>query len=530
MVKVLLGKQFAEIFRSYLYDAKKNRARSKLSTTLYFVFFAFLLVGVIGGMFTFLSVVMCEPLAKAGMGWLYFAIMGLIAIVFGAFGSVFNTFSGLYLAKDNDLLLSMPIPVSVIMTARLLGVYLMGLMYSAMVALPAVIVYLAAYRFSFATLVCGILFVFLISVIDLELSCVLGWVVAKLSQKLKNKSFVTVLLALVFFGLYYFVCFKAQTVITDLIMNVSVYGMAIKGKAYPVYLFGMMGEGDWTATLIYYAVFGALFALMWYVISRSFIKIVTTNAGSKTKGAKASFEFRSVKSTLFSKELARFTSSANYMLNCGFGTFFILVAFVAILLKGETVATIAFKMFGSTVAALIILIGGICCIACMNDMVTPSVSLEGRSIWILQSLPVSPYMVLAAKLKVQIVLTLVPVVLCLFAIAATVPCNAIQFILGSAFAMLNVNLMALFGIFLGLKMPNLTWTSELIPIKQSFSVMIALIGGFLFNAAFVGLYFLVGRKVGEVIYLCLAILVTAVLGFVLNSWLKNKGSRIFAEL
>ena len=275
---------------------------------------------------------------------------------------------------------------------------------------------------------------------------------------------------------------------------------------------------------------GALFALMWYVISRSFIKIVTTNAGSKTKGAKASFEFRSVKSTLFSKELARFTSSANYMLNCGFGTFFILVAFVAILLKGETVATIAFKMFGSTGAALIILIGGICCIACMNDMVTPSVSLEGRSIWILQSLPVSPYMVLAAKLKVQIVLTLVPVVLCLFAIAATVPCNAIQFILGSAFAMLNVNLMALFGIFLGLKMPNLTWTSELIPIKQSFSVMIALIGGFLFNAAFVGLYFLVGRKVGEVIYLCLAILVTAVLGFVLNSWLKNKGSRIFAEL
>ena len=530
MVKVLLGKQFAEMFRSYLYDAKKNKARSKLSTTLYFVFFAVLLVGVIGGMFTFLSITMCSPLSTAGMGWLYFAIMGILAILFGAFGSVFNTFSGLYLAKDNDLLLSMPIPVSVIMTSRLLGVYLMGLMYSSMVALPAVIVYLAVCRFSFETLVCGILFVFLISIIDLELSCVLGWVVAKISQKLKNKSFITVILSLAFFGLYYFFCFKAQTVITDLIMNVSTYGMAVKGKAYPVYLFGMIGEGDWIATLIYYAVFGALFTLMWMVISRSFIKIVTTNTGSKTKGTKASFEFRSVKSTLFSKELARFTSSANYMLNCGFGTFFILVAFVAILLKGETVATIAFKMFGSTGAALIILIGGICCVACMNDMVTPSISLEGRNLWILQSLPVQPYMVLAAKLKVQIVLTIVPVALCLFAIAATVPCNAIQFILGSAFAMLNVNLMALFGIFLGLKMPNLTWTSELIPIKQSFSVMIALIGGFLFNAAFVGLYFLVGRKVGEVIYLCLAILVTAVLGFVLNSWLKNKGSRIFAEL
>ena len=75
------------------------------------------------------------------MGWLYFAIMGLLAILLGAFGSVFNTYSGLYLAKDNDLLLSMPIPVRTIMAARLLGVYLMGLMYSGVVMLPAIIVY-----------------------------------------------------------------------------------------------------------------------------------------------------------------------------------------------------------------------------------------------------------------------------------------------------------------------------------------------------------------------------------------------------
>ena len=54
----------------------------------------------------------------------------------GAFGSVFNTYSGLYLAKDNDLLLSLPIPVRALMASRLLGVYLMGLMYSAVVILP----------------------------------------------------------------------------------------------------------------------------------------------------------------------------------------------------------------------------------------------------------------------------------------------------------------------------------------------------------------------------------------------------------
>ena len=62
--------------------------------------------------------------------------MGLLAVLLGAFGSVFNTYSGLYLSKDNDLLLSMPIPVRSIMVSRLLGVYLMGLMYSGVVMLP----------------------------------------------------------------------------------------------------------------------------------------------------------------------------------------------------------------------------------------------------------------------------------------------------------------------------------------------------------------------------------------------------------
>ena len=67
--------------------------------------------------------------------------MGLLAVLLGAFGSVFNTYSGLYLAKDNDLLLSLPIPVRTVIASRLLGVYLMGLMYSAVVSVPAVIVY-----------------------------------------------------------------------------------------------------------------------------------------------------------------------------------------------------------------------------------------------------------------------------------------------------------------------------------------------------------------------------------------------------
>ena len=126
MLGLLLKKQLTEVFRSYFYDAKKNKMRSKPAIALWIVFFVVIMVGVLGGMFTVLSLSLCGSLVMADMGWLYFVLMGGIAILLGAFGSVFNTYAGLYLAKDNDLLLSLPIPVGTIMAARLLNVFLLS--------------------------------------------------------------------------------------------------------------------------------------------------------------------------------------------------------------------------------------------------------------------------------------------------------------------------------------------------------------------------------------------------------------------
>lgn len=198
MLKLLLKKQLFEIFRSYFYDAKKNKARSRLATALYIGLFVLLMAGILGGIFTLLAVKLCGPLAAAGLGWLYFALTGGIAVLLGAFGSIFNTYAGLYLPKDNDLLLSMPVPVSSLVAARLSGVYLMGLMYSAVVILPAVVVYWATVGITVSAVLGGLVLTLLISLAVLVLSCALGWVAAKISQKLRNKSLVVVLASLVF--------------------------------------------------------------------------------------------------------------------------------------------------------------------------------------------------------------------------------------------------------------------------------------------------------------------------------------------
>lgn len=129
MLKTLLKKQLLELNYGFFYDQKKGKMRSKASSIVFIALYALLMIGFAGGMFGLFCTMVCGPLVEAGMGWFYFTIFGLFAIAMGVFGSVFNTYSGLYLAKDNDLLLSMPIPVRYLLTVRLAGVYLWGLCF-----------------------------------------------------------------------------------------------------------------------------------------------------------------------------------------------------------------------------------------------------------------------------------------------------------------------------------------------------------------------------------------------------------------
>ena len=66
MTGILLKKQLYEKFRSYFYDAKKNKPRSKAATIGFFVLYAVLMVGILGGMFAALGIVLCLPLTAGG--------------------------------------------------------------------------------------------------------------------------------------------------------------------------------------------------------------------------------------------------------------------------------------------------------------------------------------------------------------------------------------------------------------------------------------------------------------------------------
>lgn len=531
MLKLLVKKQLFEIFRSYFYDAKKNKARTKGATIGYIVMFVLLMVCLLGTMFGVLSNTMCGPLAEMGMDWLYFVIMGMMAVFLGAFGSVFNTYSGLYLAKDNDLLLSMPIPVRVIMTSRLLSVYLMGLMYSGIVILSAILVYWFTVPVTAGRILGGVVLLVDISLFVLTLSCALGWVVAKISLKLKRKSFITVIVSLVFFGLYYFVCFRSQAMITDLLLNAENVGNKLKG-IYPLYLFGRVGCGDGVAMLIVSAVVIALLALVWYLIARSFLHIATASGNT----AKTVYHEKAVKpvsadAALLRKELGRFTASPLYMLNCGLGTVFLVVLAVLALIKGREVFLMMNALFAGgegfvTVLAALCL----CLLAGSNDISTPSVSLEGKSLWIAQSLPIDPWQALRAKLRMHLLITELPLVVCAVCVAAVSGAALPEIVMMLVTPMVYVVLSAAFGLFMGLKRPNLNWTSEVAPIKQGLAVFLSMFVGWLVAVALGFLYYALMARVGAVAFLLTVTALFAVLALVLLRWLKTSGAKIYQHL
>ena len=531
MTRILVRKQLAEIFRTYFYDAKKNKARSKGAVIAYFILFAFIMVGLLGGMFTFVSILLRGTIAS-GYGWFYYLMLALVAICLGAFGSVFNTFSGLYLSRDNDLLLSMPIPVRSIMVSRLLTVFLMGLMYSGCVSIPAAIVYLATAGFSLGALVGAVMFVALIAVFVLVLSCLLGYGVARLSLKLKNKSFMTVVFALLFIAIYYFAYFKAGSFVSEIVANIALYGESLHAAAPLVFGIGRAFEGDLLSLLLVTLAVAALLALTWYVLSRSFLKIATATGKTDRKVYRESrAKKKSVIAAMLGKELGRFTGSANYMLNCGLSTLLLPIAGILLLVRGGAVAEVLGEVFGSSGSVPVLLTAAVCLLCSMNDMAVPSVSLEGKSLWVSRSLPVDAWTALRAKCGMQLLLTVPGAVFAALCSAIVTRSDLLTGLLMVVFCAIFASFSAYLALYIGLHNVNLVWTNEISVIKQGVQILVALLAGWLLPVLFVLPYMLLlNGDFNPTAYLALASLLFAAAALVFRRWLRTKGVMRFESL
>lgn len=538
MLKVLIKKQVSEtLYRSFRRRnpnrSGKSGGKGKLSgksTMIIMIVAALYLVA----MFTFFSVGLCQKLMAVELDWLYYLICSGAAIIFGTFGSVFSTSFTLYMAKDNDLLLSMPIPIRDVIISRLFSVYIMSLLYSGLITIPSVVVGLILGGFSFSRLLGGLILVVLISLIVTGLSCLLGWVVAKLSQRLKNRSFLTVLIALLFFGLYYYVYFRIMDRVQDLLEAVIRIGGEIRSSAYFLYILGLIGNGSWLGMACWTGVVLLALGLIWLILKKTFLSISTATPTPKRAVYKEKESRQSsVSYALYRKEWYRFTTSANYMLNCGMPLLLLLGAGAFMLIKGRKMILMMSVVLAQVPGTIPVILCAVCCmLGGMVDISTPSVSLEGSTIWQLQCLPVTSWKVLRAKLMLHLSLIAFPTLFCSVVMMLLAPAGTtlIQRILIPIISILNAVFFAQYGLYLGLKLPNLSWTNEIIPIKQSAPIFFVVFTGIGLSFAFGGAYLLLGGAIGATAWMSIFAVLFFVANVALYRWLRGPGSVRFAAL
>jgi len=534
MTAALLKKQLLEVFSFILMDRRRGGRRYGMNLLLYTGIYVMLFVSLSMAFFTYADM-LCEPLVSIGMGWLYFALMGLMALTLSVVGSAFASYSSLYNARDNDMLFSMPIPPKTILNVRLFGVYFLAVIYGLPVMIPASAVYLANAGAGALSAAFLVLLPFVLGFLSLAISCILGWVIALISAKMKNMKMLTVVFSLVFVAAYMYLYYNVYGMIGSILADPVSLGNTVRGFLIPFHHFGLAAEGSVLSMLVFLLICGVIFAAVYYVLSSSYLKLnIAASAKQKKKYREKKSKALSPSSAFLIKEFRRFTGSANYMLNCGMGVIFMLIGAVLLPIKGKEIGSIAAELtsvIGPDADVMVLIIAAaVCMMAGMVDITAPSVSLEGKNLWISQVMPVNADVVLFAKIKLHFIIASIPAVFlgisCVFVFDTGITAALLMLLTVVAFILFC----ACFGLILNLRFPNLNWSTEVVPIKQSMSVFISMMGSWVLVLVLGFLYTVIMTSVSPLLYmaLCSAFLILA--DVIMLKWIGTKGAGLYSEL
>ena len=484
-------------------------------------------VAVFGGLFGLLFWSL-RPLAAAGLAWLYFALAGILATGLSFAGSVFMTQQQLYDAKDNQLLLSLPISPMAVLGSRMLILYLFDLMLGAVVLVPAVAVYGSGGGFTLRAVLAAVL----LPLFPLSLSCFFGWLIGLLTARMRRKNLFSVALSLLFLAAYLLLYTRVNAAIQAILRNSQTVAEAVRGFLYPFYLFGLGMAGDGWALGVFLAGTAAVFALVCWVLSRTFIRIATAPRRVARRAWRVE-ELRggSAGGALVKKELGRFFGSSTYLLNAGIGALLMLIAAGFLVVKGRGMGAMADQLTGATpdlLPAMAVVI--LCFLAGEVDLSTSSISLEGRTLWLMKSLPLAPWEIFRAKLLAHLAVCLPPLLLCegaaIWALRPAPAMGALLVVTPLAFAVCK----AAAGLAINLRLPKLDWDNEAQPVKQSAASMIAVLGAMGVTAVLAVPCFVLAGRMNLTVYFSAwtaALLLAAALCLL---WLKKRGAERWTAL
>ena len=483
---------------------------------------------------------------EAGLDWLYFAMFGLLAFAIMFVGSVFMAQTQIFEATDNDLLLSMPIPPRYVLLSRIVSVGVLNVIYEAVIAIPA----LACFIIWGHVTVLKVLFFLILFVampfLSLGLTTLFAWLLSALTSRMKRKTLFKMVLSIVLLGAYFVFCFNMSTFMQELVMNGEAVSEAL-GKVFIVYWFGSaIGNENALHLLFVVLISVGVFAAVYFALSRVFIKLATMNKGAaKLVYTEKKTKNKGADSALLRREFYRFVTSASYMMNQGLGLLFMVgLTVFAFVKRADGLAAVSnvfsgiLETDGDFTKYLAPLLGFALCF--MNAMVlisAPSISMEGKNLWIAQSMPVDGSRVIIAKVRLHVLVSLPFIAVSEALILIGFPTDILGIIATVASPICTCIFIALLGVKLNMRWPKFDWIDELTVLKQgTIGIVMAIAFGIVFGSIIlfgvieVVAFTVLGIFIHPAILMLLYAAVLFAISAAMYSDIKKNGGKKFAAL
>lgn len=534
MLKILIKSRFYAMFASITQGNKNNKKKSKASPILLAILFAFLIV-----YFAFAMGMMAYGLCISQKGtdseWSVFVLATIVSCALCLFGSIFATKTQIFESSDNELLLSMPIPPKYIFISRMVALLLVNYMLEAIVMIPCILMYGIVIGYTFLGFVFSLLVFLLIPFLTLSVSCLIAWIISEIASRMKNKTFITVVLFLVFFLGYMFICGsigekagsgELEKLDFDGLKNTFVFYFAADA----------MSNGNAFSLLLFALCVFVPSILTYIILDKCFIRIITT------KRTKAKVEYKgnkeksnSVYISLLKKEIRRFFSSSAYIMNAGLGNILSLVLAIVIAVSAKdikyTISLISSELGSDTVKGFVPFALTCICIfmGALNLVSAPSISLENKNLWILQAAPIDPKDVLMAKLSCHMIICIPLSLISTVILCVAFEVGVIASLLSVVSVLCAVAFTGYWGLFLGLKFPKFDWQNENVAVKQGFAVFGAMFGSMLLFMILMGIGAVI-TFISPYIGFFALIFPLAIISVIIHYYLVNGGCKVFEDL
>jgi len=529
MLKALIKSRLSAFAHSFFRSkgSAASKGKGKGTAVLMAILFIYLAV-VFLGLFASVFDTFAQVLIPMDLSWLYFSMAALLCFCLMFIFSLFSVKAQLYEAKDNELLLAMPIPPKYILASRMASLLIINAVYGALAAVPAGVIWCIKGRvtpFGVFAFVC----IFLaLPFFSLAVSAAFAWVLEKITRRMSNKNFLTLIFSLLFLGAYMFYYSKAMNALSQFFLYAESLSIGIR-KILPLYWIGnAVANGNILHFLISFLILVLPFLLVYIFLQKSFIDIATFKASVKVKKYKGEAQKHlSPSSALLRREFRRFGSSSVYMMNAGLGLVFMPLLAGYAFFRKETFASLeilageSLPLFGALILSFVL---SLC------NMTASAISIEGKELWILRSLPIPTRDILKAKIRMQLYLTLPVSLISAAVLSLALSASITETVLILLFTAAYAFFCGYLGLWMNLKHPSLDWLNETAAVKQGLSVLFTMLITMAVSTVSVIAAIALMNKLSCVLLLGLMFALFAAASTLLRQLIMSRGVKIFEKL